>query len=164
MASHSVLVTDSNIWFDLEHGGILTDVFGLPYQFLIPDFAILELIHPRWDTLHVLGLEACELAAEQVIELANLRLLHKSLSNTDLAAFLLAKILKVTLLTGDWHLNKLANADGLTTHGILWVLDEMVYFHILTPGQAVIALKRILSRGARLPEEECSKRLSIWSE
>ena len=101
MASQSVLVTDTNIWIDLENGGILADVFYLPYQFLVPDFAIPELIHPRWETLHVLGLEANELMAEQVIELTQLRMIHKSLSITDLAAFLLAKTLKAILLTGD---------------------------------------------------------------
>jgi hypothetical protein len=40
MAPPLVLVTDTNIWIDLENGGILADVFKLPYQFLIPDFAI----------------------------------------------------------------------------------------------------------------------------
>ena len=164
MPSQSVLVTDTNIWFDLENGGILADVFGLPYQFLIPDVAIGELIHPRWETLHVLGLEANELPGEQVIELAQLRLLHKSLSNTDLAAFLLARLLKAILLTGDWRLTKLASTNGLTAHGILWVLDEMVRFQIITPVQAASSLKRILSQGARLPEDECNKRLSFWSE
>ena len=164
MASQSVLVTDTNIWIDLENGGILADVFGLPYHFLIPDFAILELIHPSWETLHGLGLEDNELKAEQVIELAYLRQLHKSLSITDLAAFLLAKTLKAILLTGDWRLNELAIANGLTAHGVLWVLDVMVYFQTLTPGQAATALRRMLDQGARLPEDECNRRLSSWSE
>jgi hypothetical protein len=159
-----VLVTDTNIWVDLENGGILVDVFSLPYQFLIPDFAILELIRPRWETLHVLGLEANELAAEQVIELTQLRLVHMSLSVTDLAAYLLAKTLKSILLTGDWRLNELANATGLSCHGVLWVLDEIVYFKVLTPGQTATALRRMLERGARLPTEECNMRLAIWSE
>jgi hypothetical protein len=57
MALPSVLVTDTNIWIDLENGGILAEVFHLPYQFLTPDFAIPELIHPRWQTLQALGLE-----------------------------------------------------------------------------------------------------------
>ena len=47
MALQSVLITDTNIWIDLENGGILIEVFRLPYQFLIPDFAIPELIRPR---------------------------------------------------------------------------------------------------------------------
>ncbi len=46
MASQLVLVTDTNIWIDLDNGGILVDVFRLPYQFLTPDIAIREYIRP----------------------------------------------------------------------------------------------------------------------
>ena len=44
MMSPLVLVTDTNIWIDLDNGGILEDVFRLPYDFLIPDIATRELI------------------------------------------------------------------------------------------------------------------------
>ncbi len=32
MMSPLVLVTDTNIWIDLDNGGILDDVFRLPYR------------------------------------------------------------------------------------------------------------------------------------
>jgi hypothetical protein len=35
-SSPLALVTDTNIWIDLEHGGLLALVFELPYQFLVP--------------------------------------------------------------------------------------------------------------------------------
>ena len=148
MALQSVLVTDTNIWIDLENGGILADVFRLPYRFLTPDFAIPEFIHPRWETLEVLGLEARELSAEQVLELVQIRQLHKNLSISDLATFLLTKTLGATLLTGDSRLNELASAQGLTVHGVLWLLDEVVHFQALAPGQAALALQRMLAQGA----------------
>jgi hypothetical protein len=44
------------------------------------------------------------------------------------------------------------------------LLDEVVHFQALAPGQAAIALRRMLAQGARLPAEECSKRLITWSE
>ena len=164
MALQSVLITDTNIWIDIENGGILVETFRLPYQFLIPDFAIPELIRPRWETLEVLGLRAHEIPAEQVVELAYLRQAHRNLSIVDLAAFLLAKMLDATLVTGDWRLNELANANGLVVHGILWLLDEMVHFNALKPGQAASALTRMLEFGARLPTDECSNRLTRWSK
>lgn len=163
MALQSVLVTDANIWIDLEDGGVLVEVFRLPYQFLIPDFAIPELIRPGWETLEVLGLRAHELPAEQVVELIQLRQAHRGLSIIDLAALLLAKLLDATLVTGDRRLNELANANGLGVHGVLWLLDEMVHFKAITPGQAATALRRMLESGARLPAEECSERLTRWS-
>jgi hypothetical protein len=164
MALQSVLVTDTNIWIDIENGGILVEVFQLPYQFLIPDFAIPELIRPRWETLEVLGLRTGELHAEQVVELFQLRQSYKSLSMTDLAAFLLAKMLNTTLVTGDWRLSELAITSGISVHGALWLLDEMVHFKVLTPGHAASALKRMLILGARLPAEECGDRITSWSK
>jgi len=163
MALQSVLVTDTNVWIDLENGGILIDVFRLPYQFLVPDFAIREFVRPRWETLEVLGLRAHELPAEQVVELFQLRQANRDLSIIDLAAFLLAKMQDATLVTGDNHLNKLAIASGLTVHGALWLLDQMVDFKALEPGRAVTALTHMLERGARLPANECRIRLIKWS-
>jgi len=164
MTLQSVLVTDTNIWIDLENGGNLVEVFQLPYQFLISDFAIPELIRPGWETLEVLGLRTYELPAEQVHELFQLRQAYRNLSIIDLAAFLLAKMLDATLVTGDWRLDELANAKGLSVHGALWLLDEMVHFKALAPGLAASALKRMLELGARLPTEECNNRLTKWSK
>jgi hypothetical protein len=164
MTSQSLRVTDTNIWIDLENGGILAEVFRLPYRFLTPDFAIPELRRPRWQTLQALGLEAGELAAEQVMELFRLRQVHRNLSIADLAAFLLAKALDATLLTGDRRLMELAAANDLPVHGVLWLLDEMVHYRALSPGQAANALGRMLDQGARLPADECRKRLTRWSK
>lgn len=163
MTSQSVLITDTNIWIDLDNGGILADVFRLPYHFLTPDIATRELIRPRWQTLQALGLVLQELSADQVIELAQLRLSHRNLSVIDLASFLLAKSLDATLLTGDSRLFELAKENGLPVHGVLWLLDELVRLRVLAPKQVVGALQKMLGAGARLPRDECRKRLVNWS-
>jgi hypothetical protein len=80
-----------------------------------------------------------------------------------LAAFLLAKVIEATLLTGDRRLIELAKANRMSVHGVLWLLDEMVHYQAITPGQAANALGRMLDRGARLPADECRKRLVRWS-
>ncbi len=164
MGLQSVLVTDTNIWIDLENGGILVEVFQLPYQFLIPDFAIPELVRPRWEFLKGLGLRAHELPPEQVVELLRLRLTHKNLSVIDLAAFCLAKMLDAPLLTGDRRLNELASTSGLSVHGGLWLLDGMLHFEVLTSERAATALRQMLESGARLPADECNNRIKRWSK
>jgi hypothetical protein len=133
MAPPSVLVTDTNIWIDLENGGVLIEVFGLPCQFLTPDLAIPELVHPKWQTLQTLGLRSQELAPALIQELPYLRTANRALSITDLAAFLIARL-----------------------------LDEMIRFQAITPEQAANALQQMLSHGARLPQDECQKRLMGW--
>lgn len=163
MASPSVLVTDTNIWIDLENGCILAEVFGLPYQFLISDFAIRELVRPKWQMLQALGLQSRELGPALIQELAILRTANRALSATDLAAFLIARSSGATLLTGDWRLNDLALKNGIRVHGVLWLLDEMVGLQVITQEQAANALNQMLGQGARLPQEECRKRLISWS-
>jgi hypothetical protein len=163
MTSQLVLITDTNIWIDLDNGGILVDVFRLPYQFLTPDIAAREFIKPRWQTLQALGLVFQELLADQVIELAQLRLSHRNLSAIDLASFLLAKSLHATLLTGDSRLFELAISNDVSVHGVLWLLDEMVRLWVLVPERAAVALQKMLDMGARLPSDECHKRLLDWS-
>jgi len=163
MTLPSLLVTDTNIWIDLENGKILADIFRLPYQFFTTDFSVQEFIHPGWDVLRTLGLQTHGLEPESVLELAQLRQIHLQLSAVDLAALLLAKMLGASLVTGDRHLNELARAQGLPVHGVLWVLDEMVNHQVLTAIQAATALKKMLNQGARLPDVECQKRFDSWS-
>jgi predicted nucleic acid-binding protein len=159
----AILVTDTNIWIDLNSGGILAEVFRLPYEFFTTDLSIQELITPDWETLRELGLQAHDLAPEDILELARLRQNHRHLSLVDLAALLLAKTLVASLVTGDRRLHELARARGLEVHGVLWLLDEMINYQTLTPEQAKTALRKMLNEGARLPGSECQKRFEIWS-
>jgi predicted nucleic acid-binding protein len=123
MTSSSVLVTDTNIWIDLENGKILTEDFRLPYQFFTTDFVIGKFIHPIWNTLRELGLQTRGLESENMLELSQLKQIHQQLSVIDLAALLLARTLEASLMTGDRHLNKLTRAQDLSVHGVLWILD-----------------------------------------
>ena len=163
MTLPSVLVTDTNIWIDVENGEILADVFRLPYQFFTTDFAVEEFIHPGWAKLQDLGLQTHDLEPEYILELVRLRQIHHHLSAIDLAALLLAKALDASLVTGDRRLNELAKAQGVPVHGVLWILDEMVIHHVLTETQAAVALREMLDQGARLPDGECQKRFDRWS-
>lgn len=45
-----VLVSDTNIWIDLQNGDILSEIFRLPYRLIVPELAIFELISPKWET------------------------------------------------------------------------------------------------------------------
>jgi len=162
MTLPSVLVTDTNIWIDLENGKILANVFQLPYQFFTTDFAVEEFVHPGWAALQDLGLQIHGLEPEYVLELVQLRQAHRQLSIIDLAAFLLARALEASLVTGDRRLNEFAKAQGLPVHGVLWILDEMVIYNVLTANQAANALRKMLDQGARLPDGECQMRFDRW--
>jgi len=113
MTLPSMLVTDTNIWIDLENGKILSNTFRLPYQFFITDFAVDEFVDPDWIMLQNLGLQKHGLEPEYITELFLLKQIHSQLSVTDLATLLLAKLLGAGLITGDRRLNELATVQGL---------------------------------------------------
>ena len=46
--------------------------------------------------------------------------------------------------------------------GVLWLLDEMVAFSAVGKQDAARALQAMLHYGARLPHDECEKRLLRW--
>jgi predicted nucleic acid-binding protein len=160
--SPSLCVVDANILIDLHIGGLLRELFRLPFRFVAPDVIVAELHDPDGGTLVEYGLESEELSGAQVLEVASLLARHRHVSANDLFALVLARTLKVTLLTGDWHLTQVAVQERVPVHGTLWVLDEMVRLGVIAPFQAAQAVEQMLAKGSRLPQAECQERLRRW--
>ncbi len=161
--SPPLCIVDTNILIDLHAGGLLRELFRLPFRLAAPDVIVAELLEPDGKTLVEHGLESMELAGDQVLEVTSLLARYRSVSTNDLFALVLARTHKATLLTGDRHLSETADQEGVMVHGILWVLDEMVRLGIVASVQAAQALERMLKQGSRLPRAECQKRLREWS-
>jgi hypothetical protein len=59
-------------------------------------------------------------------------------------------------------LEKLPKNEGVSVHGLLWILDRLIDHKILTPIEAADALEKILSEGSWLPKNELEARLKRW--
>lgn len=159
-------VLDSSVIIGLRDGGVL-DCFlsRMPGLFAIPDIMVDEIEldwlekkpSPRFDITRM------ELTSGEVRELIALASAHRALSVCDLAAFLIARRERATLLTGDKDLRQLAEDHCVAVHGILWILDEMVAREVLTPQQAAESLKTMLIKGTWLPMDECRRRVRYWN-
>ena len=160
--SPSLCIVDANILIDLHVGGLLQELFRLPFRLAAPDVIITELDEPDGEMLVEYGLESGELTSDQVLEVMALLARNRSVSANDLFALVLARVQRATLLTGDRHLTGVADREGVATHGTLWVLDEMVRLGIVAREQAAQALEQMLERGSRLPQVECQQRLRQW--
>jgi len=155
-------VTDSNIWIDFYFGELIEEVFKLPFQFIAPDVIVEELEQPSGKSLLSLGLEKRELTAELVSQVEKLTHMYPRPSINDLFALVLAKHLKIVLLTGDGELRKAARQEGVGVHGVLWLLDKVVQYQVIVPNKAAEALRKMLAHGSRLPQSEIQKRLRLW--
>jgi predicted nucleic acid-binding protein len=160
----TILITDTGIWIDLNHGGILQEFFQLPYRIVTPDFVTQrELRRPSWKTLYKMGLEIVELEPDQVLELYSLKQQYSSLSAADLATLIVARNMGGILLTGDSLLRARAEDAAIPVHGILWVLDTLLRFDLLNTKDACKSLLSMKAKGAFLPEEEVQERYQRWS-
>jgi predicted nucleic acid-binding protein len=157
------LVTDASILFDAVKGGILHEMFQLPFIFITSDFvAYRELKTPPLSSFEKAGIRIEELSGSQIRMLEKIHTSYRNLSVNDISVFILAKDQGVTLVTGDDALRKYAESYGVQVHGILWILDELVGNEIISKNDAAITLRRMLDYGCRLPKIECDDRFSRW--
>ena len=163
MKSRYRFVTDANILFDADKGGILHEMFQLPIFFITSDFvASRELKNPPLSSFEQEGIHIEELSQNEIRMLDEIKSLNKNLSINDISVFILAKKRGITLLTGDDALKTYAESSGVQVHGILWILDELVRNEIISKRDASNALRRMLDHGCRLPQKECDDRFSCW--
>lgn len=164
-----VLITDANVWIDLQVGGVLVDAVRLDYELVLPDVVHAEMEHGRPEVFAELGL---------LVELGHVRLgtcgpegvaLVQQLAGTylkaqtpDLFALAMAKLTPAILVTGDRHLRQAAEAERVEVHGTLWLLEEMVAQSVVTARGAGDALAVMMGADRRLPEKECGRLIRLW--
>lgn len=159
-----ILVTDANIWIQLEDGGLLEEAFGLGYRLAAPDLIVSELgpvLGPRVCELGLVLLAPEEDADE---DWTDLRQRYPRPGDVDLYGLLHARLLACRLVTGDRHLREAAEAEGIEVSGLLWLLDLMVQLEVVPGRVARRSLQAICDRGARLPMEECERRIRGWGQ
>jgi predicted nucleic acid-binding protein len=162
MAPERVYISDTNIWIDFGHAGLLDALFALPFTFVSTDFVVGELNHPEPAGLMERGLVVEVLPPEVVEQLFGLMAAHGNSSLADVSCYLVAKTQGMPLLTGDGRLRKQAAKDGVLVHGALWLLDQLVAHGLIATAHAAAAIQAMLNAGARLPQAECAHRLAAW--
>lgn len=160
--SPSLCIVDANVLIDLHLGGVLRELFCLPFTFAAPDVIFAELQTPDGATLARLGLRSLEASGQEVRQVAFLAAQQRRISANDLFAFVLARARKAILVTGDSNLRRLATVEEMTVHGTLWVLDELLQSAFITRDEAALALTKMINGGSRLPPDECQRRLKRW--
>lgn len=153
-------VTDTNIWIDLQRGGLIERAFELQLELIAPDVIIAELQIPSGNLLVGFGLQIQELSGLQVLMVLDLAERYLRPSREDLFALVLAKEIDAILLTGDRNLRDAAQEEGVKVHGTIWLLDLMVKQGIIDERKRAASLKSMAKSGSRLLCEEIKVRLS----
>ena len=162
MPAQRVYISDTNIWIDFGHAGLLDALFALPFTFVSTDFVVGELNQPPPHGLTARGLLVETLTSQQVEQLFVLMAEHGNSALADVSCYLVAKTQGVPLLTGDGRLRKRAVKDGVQVHGALWLLDQLIAHQVIATAHAAAALQAMLDAGARLPAADCEQRMAAW--
>ncbi|MGH2538245.1 MAG: hypothetical protein ACRDHL_12685 [Candidatus Promineifilaceae bacterium] len=146
----------------MERGGLLPQLFGLGWELVAPDLILEELREGDRQRLEAMGLGQEVLTPDELVQVRALATQERRLSVPDCAAFIAARERGMMLLAGDGPLRRFAEGHGIKVHGTLWLMDEMEAVGLLNGLELAVALRQMLARGARLPDDECESRLRRW--
>ena len=161
-----LLISDANIIIDIVAGELVDAMFGLEYDFGVPDVLYADELEAQHSDILDAGLKLLELQSESV-EYAN-TLFEKNVSLRvsahDCMALSLAKQEFCTLLTGDSKLKQLAMVENVSVRGTLWLVEQMIDIGHITAEEAEIAYDKMLKDGSRLPAAEIQIQLKKYKD
>lgn len=146
-----LLVSDANILIDMEEGGLLDQMFQLPYEFVTPDILFYEELEEDHSNLLGLGLALKEVSSESMMYAMQLTSTYAKASRNDCFALALARQEECPLLTGDMALRLAAEKETAIVKGTIWVISQLVIHQVVTPQGARDAFTQMKANGRRLP-------------
>lgn len=164
----TVVVNDTNVFIDLCDIDLLDEFFRLSQEIHTTDFILNELVKEEQRN-KVEGfcsngmLTIKKLSTEELLEVIEFqRKQDNNVSIPDCSVWLYAYKNHYRLLTGDNKLRKSAIKSGTAVSGILYIFDQLVEQHIITPRIAGDKLNLLRSINHRLPDKDILERLKRW--
>ena len=162
-----VVVNDASCLIDLGKGGLLPFLCSLPYRFIVPlpirTSETLSLSDQDWHGLDSAGMVTHDLTPAEVEAAFGIKGNNPALSANDCFCFVTAQVNDGILLTGDAQLAQAARRNGLSVHGVLWVIDQLKQEKVCE--YAILAKALITWRqdsSVFLPKDEILGRLSLF--
>ena len=143
---------DATSFFDLQKGEILGCIYFLRkvHSFFTTDLIEEELMSMDAVFMGKLGLVVYPLDANDVRVVREYSAKYSGPSVQDLSALLLAKKMGAILITRDGLLQDAANNEGVKWDHSMWAIEQMVIEKVLTPQEAVDAVKTIVPKEAEV--------------
>ena len=158
------LISDSNIFIDMESGDLLRHMFQLPETFAAPNILYEEELIEHHPELPAHGLRILELTGESMQEAYRLRQRYNQPSQNDLFALALAKQEECPLLTGDKNLREAAKDEKIEVRGTLWLVERMFEEKIIDVSKVEHAYEGMRQEQRRLPWGEVEKQLKRFRQ
>lgn len=165
-----IVIQDASVLIDMADSNLLDAWFSLGFDLRTTSLIYHEVMRKNQKLKLQRYLDNGQLLIEKATGevIAEIAVFKTSLSSRltiqDASALYFAtKIEGSILLTSDRRLREHAEAQGVETHGLLWVLDTLVARGALLPGVAADRLEALMERGtSRQPQHECELRIRRW--
>jgi predicted nucleic acid-binding protein len=164
-----LIITDTNIFFDIISIGALPEFFSLDYEICTTEFVIEEIIESdqkeaievfiRAKEIYVIGF-----SSEEIGEIQSFSTSKTFKGITDKSVLWKSYQLKCPLLTGDKKLRKEAEANGIDVHGTIWVIDTLVENGLIDRFKGIELLERLKSVNSSLPFDEIDKLIRLYKK
>jgi len=160
-----IIVTDTNILFDVIKIGALPEFFSLDYEICTTVFVMQEILpSPQKELVETFirakKLTIFEFSAEEVEEVQNFSTQRDLRRFTDKSVIWKSLQLNCPMLTGDQKMREVAEKIGIEVHGSIWIIDELVGKTLISTEKAITLLEQLLLTNSRLPRDEIEKRIN----
>ena len=157
-----LLITDTNVFFDLMNIEALPEFFGLDFEICTTDFVVNEILRLEQaeqiqNFIRSKQLTVINFSADEIEEVVNLKTKRTLRRIADKSVLWKALQLKCTLLTGDKSLRNEAEENGLEVHGSIWVVLLMVDSNLLSVVKGIELFEKLKIVNDSLPKEEIEK-------
>lgn len=157
-----LIITDSSVFFDIIKIHALPEFFALDFEICTTDFVkgeILESEQREQIELFIRSqqLTVFKLSGKEIEEVENFKTKRFFKTLIDRTVLWKAKQLECPLLTGDAKLRSEATEQGITVHGSLWVIQQMVVSRVVTANAGIEFLEKLKMSNDRLPLDEIEK-------
>ena len=121
-----VIITDANIFIDLQKTDLLGEYFKLEHDIYTTEGILRdELISPGLcEELLSYGIHTTRLTSSELFLAAEARTKHRKLSSYDCEAYAIAKARNWMLTTGDKRLRLCAEEAGVEVRGLVWIMRQ----------------------------------------
>lgn len=160
-----IVITDTNILFDVIKIGALPEFFSLDYEICTTVFVMQEIIPSPQKELVETFIRAKKLivydfSAEEIDEVQNFNTGRDLKRFTDKTVIWKSLQLNCPMLTGDQRMREVAEKMNIEVHGSIWIIDELVTNKLISSKKAVQLLEQLLITNSRLPKDEIEKRIN----
>ena len=160
-----LLISDANIFIDLEKMGLLKYFDCLGMEIATSDFVYNELNQEQQTMVSSLKVEIYSMDSDELLAFINAFQSEnlKKISLQDYSIFHYAKKHQGEVLSNDKRLRIYAAKKAISVKGLFYILDEMVTQQLVTPNIMTNKLLLLKEINKRVPSDEIDKRIKSWS-